>query len=1025
MPITRYPQPVDPSGSQPSPNPGTELPPDPVFLRLLTEQMPCAVWTTDATPAFTSNYGSALAALDFRPGEANGTALADFFPPDHPAHAAHRRALAGEAVRYEAEYRGRAFDCRVEPLRGADGNVTGCVGVALDVTEQRAAERRHARDAMLLANVHDSVVVTDLDGVVTYWNDGATRLFGWTAGEMLGRRYADRYVEPVRTWVADQIWARGAGGDWDGEFEDYRKDGSRVWVDARVRRMTDADGRPVGVIGVCHDITARKRAEDELWRTADLLRAVADTTTDAMFVKDRDGKYLFMNEAAARFVGRPVAEVLGRDDTAVFDPDSARLLMARDRRVMAAGRTETEEEELTAAGTTRVFLATKGPYRDAAGAVVGLIGVSRDVTDRVRAERALREKEQSLRESEARYRAIVEATPECVKLIAPDGTLLQMNPAGLRMVEADGAAAVLGACVYDLVAPEHRTAFRAFNEQVCRGEGGALAFDIIGLRGTRRQMETMAVPLPTPGGGCNHLAVTRDVTARRRAEDALHLRDRAIQAVTQGIVLTDPNLPDNPVVYASPGFEHVTGYPASEVVGRNCRFLHGPDTDPAELARLRAAIRAGEACTVELLNYRKDGTPFWNELSVSPVRDGAGALTHFVGVQVDVTGRKTLEEHLRQAQKMEAVGRLAGGVAHDFNNLLTVITGFAELLHGMLDDRPDARPLVEEIGKAGRRAAGLTRQLLAFSRKQVLQPKLIDPNALLADLGRMLRPLLGEDIELALTLAPAVRRVRVDPGQLEQVVMNLAVNARDAMPTGGRLTVETGNATLDEAYAEFRPEVRPGNYVRLAVTDTGAGMDRAVADRVFEPFFTTKGEGRGTGLGLATVYGIIKQSGGHIEVTSEVGTGTTFEVYLPAADEAPGSRVGVALPDRAPGGRETVLLVEDEEAVRELAARVLRTKGYHVVEAADGAAALATAARHPGPIDLLVTDVVMPRLGGRELAARLAETRPGLRVLYLSGYTDDAVVRHGVTEAQVAFLQKPFGPDALAGKVREVLDAGR
>ncbi len=388
------------------------------------------------------------------------------------------------------------------------------------------------------------------------------------------------------------------------------------------------------------------------------------------------------------------------------------------------------------------------------------------------------------------------------------------------------------------------------------------------------------------------------------------------------------------------------------------------------------------------------------------------------------------EEQLRQAQKMEAIGQLAGGVAHDFNNLLTIIRGYSELLlGGALDQREKAREAVEEIRKASERASTLTRQLLAFSRRQVLAPQVLALNSIIADMDKMLRRLIGEDIQLTSSLAPDLGPVKADPGQIEQVLLNLAVNARDAMPRGGRLTIETANVSFDESYALMHPEVQPGSFVMLALTDTGCGMDAATQARVFEPFFTTKGPGKGTGLGLATVYGIVKQSGGSIYVYSEVGRGTCFKIYLPRLDEAAaaaapakGSGAGPMAPPARVDGKETLLIVEDDDSVRALARTVLRSHSYDVIEAVDADDALRWVEGHTQPIHLLVTDVVMPGMSGRELAERLTALRPELKVLYVSGYTDDAVVRHGLLEAEVSFLQKPFTPNALARKVRDVLD---
>jgi len=368
------------------------------------------------------------------------------------------------------------------------------------------------------------------------------------------------------------------------------------------------------------------------------------------------------------------------------------------------------------------------------------------------------------------------------------------------------------------------------------------------------------------------------------------------------------------------------------------------------------------------------------------------------------------------------VGLLAGGVAHDFNNLLTVINGYTNLLMDRFDHRDPLHDLLSEIYKAGERAGNLTRQLLAFSRQQVLEPRVLNLNTIVSDAEKLLRRQIGEDLLLASTLEKDLWSVKADPGQIEQVLLNLAVNARDAMPRGGRITIETQNAVLDEHYCRIFPDVAPGDYVLLAFSDNGSGMDEATQARVFEPFFTTKGPGQGTGLGLATVHGIVKQSRGHVAVYSELGHGTTFKVYLPRVSASAVKDPSNVVQRPMPRGTETVLLVEDEDAVRSLANHVLQSCGYRVIEATDGRCALDLAASGD-EIDLLISDVVMPHLGGRELAERVAKSHPAIRVLFLSGYTNDAVIRHGVLEAEFDFLQKPFTPAILARKVRSVLDA--
>ena len=520
---------------------------------------------------------------------------------------------------------------------------------------------------------------------------------------------------------------------------------------------------------------------------------------------------------------------------------------------------------------------------------------------------------------------------------------------------------------------------------------------------------------------------------RKHAEEAVHASEARKAAILESaldaIITIDH---EGRIVEFNPAAEQMFGHRREDVEGREMAGLIIPVGLRERHRDLADYLATGEGPAVgkrlEMSGMRADGSEFPVELTVTRIRvDGPPMFTGFIR---DITERKQAaealqksEEQFRQAQKMEAIGRLAGGVAHDFNNLLTVITGYSQLLSETLNSDDPTRGLVDEIAKAADRAASLTRQLLAFSRKQMLATRVLDLNGVVTDMQKMLQRLIGEDIKLVTALDTALAPVKVDPGQIEQVIMNLAVNARDAMPDGGTFTIETVNTELDEIYTSAYPELRPGPYVLLAVSDTGCGMTDAVKARLFEPFFTTKDVGKGTGLGLATVYGIIKQSGGHIAVYSEVGHGTTFKVYLPLAEGAVAPQAAPPKRDELAPGTETVLLVEDEDRVRVLTRRVLEKNGYRVVEALNGAEALRYFDANPDPVDLIITDVVMPEMSGPQLAQQIRLRQPDLKVLFLSGYTDSALVHNGVLNMEKNFLQKPFTPDSLARKVREVLAA--
>ena len=504
-------------------------------------------------------------------------------------------------------------------------------------------------------------------------------------------------------------------------------------------------------------------------------------------------------------------------------------------------------------------------------------------------------------------------------------------------------------------------------------------------------------------------------------EEALREREGLFRNIfnysNDAIFVIDPTR--DKILDVNPRTCGMLGYSREELLSLPVSAIH-PNEMPEMRAFAQSVFERGQGWTNELTCLTKAGQILSAEISAS--------LTYVAGrpciiaLVRDITERRQLEERLRQAQKMEAVGQLAGGIAHDFNNLLQVVTGYSELLLARLVPGDPLREEIETIKKAGERAASLTRQLLAFGRRQVLAPKILDLNAIVSNMGQTLRGLIGENIDLVTAPRPGLRYVKADPDQIEQVILNLAANARDAMPRGGRLTIETEDANLDEACARQCPDARPGSYVMLAISDTGCGMDAETRARLFEPFFTTKAQGRGTGLGLAMVYGIVTQSGGWVSVSSEPGRGSTFRVYLPRVEEVVGA--GQPARSRMEPSRDTmtILLVEDEEMVRSLVRAILQGNGYTVLEAASGAEALQVNAQREDPIHLMVTDVMMPHLNGRELAERLKPLRPDMKVLYMSGYTEDEVVRQGALETSAAFLQKPFAPNDLLRKVHETMD---
>jgi two-component system cell cycle sensor histidine kinase/response regulator CckA len=650
--------------------------------------------------------------------------------------------------------------------------------------------------------------------------------------------------------------------------------------------------------------------------------------------------------------------------------------------------------------------------------------------------RARRQAEEWLKNSEERFRALTEKTSDLTAILDVKAMLQYVSPSIERLL-GYAAEEWLGKPVFEFIHPGDTQAAMNLLDPGIRHQGTGMPVElrIRHKNGSWRVMEARDTNLLKNKAVAGIVINARDITERKLAEEALRESEERLRTVienlSEGLVISD--LDGQLLHWNHAGIE-----------------MHGYQNLDEALLQLPEFEKIFELATL-------DGTPLsFNEWPLSriirgePVRNleirirrletdwqrtysyGGGIVNEPGGKRLafltitDITERKKLEEQLRQSQKMEAIGQLAGGVAHDFNNMLTVILGYSQMILCRYPEGDQLSGEIKEIENAARRAASLTSQLLAFSRKQVIQPKILDLSTVIAETEKMLRRLIGENIELVSNLRAGLKPVEVDPGQIEQVIMNLVVNARDAMPDGGKLIIETANVELDETYTREQVGMQPGNYVLLAVSDTGSGMDEEIRSHIFEPFFTTKEVGRGTGLGLSTVFGIIKQSAGHISVYSEPGHGTTFKIYLPGVQELTSAVSVFESAGSLTGGAETILLVEDEQNVRQLAGRILREQGYKVMEAANGEEALEIFQEHSQTkIHLVITDVIMPQMGGKTLAALIKRLRPKTEVLFVSGYTDDAIAHHGVLEPDTAFLQKPFTPEALARKVREVLDGGK
>ncbi len=762
-------------------------------------------------------------------------------------------------------------------------------------------------------------------------------------------------------------------------------------------------------------------AQEALRESEERYRTVAETAGDAIITIDSQSRVQFANRATEKIFGYSPAELQGKELT-VLMPESVRQAhRAGIRHYLATGEKHlswqaTQVTGLHKSGREIPLEIAFAEFREKNQRF--FTGIIRDITERKREQEALRQSEEKFAKAfDSSPTAISISTLREGRYVDVNDSFLQMT--GYRRNEIIGrTAAELGMWIH----PEVRiTLIKALHAQ-----GRVLDFDFLfRAKSGEERFGVLSAEIIQVGGEPCLLANIRDDTERRRAEQALVATQQQYESLVNSVdgIVWEADARTLRFTFVSRQAEKLLGYPAEQWLQEHdfwANHIHPEDRKWAVESCLRATAEQHDH-NFEYRMLAADGRTLWLRDMVNVVLDGQ--VSRLRGLMVDVTQQREMEQQLRQSQKMEAVGQLAGGVAHDFNNLLMVIRGYGELMLDRLEPNSVVRTQAEGIMQAAQRASSVTRQLLAFSRKQVLSPKVLDLNAVVGEVSKMLLRLIGEDIELETVKASRLWRVKADPGQIEQVIVNLAVNARDAMPKGGKLTIETRNVELDNTYARHHISVQPGPYVLLAVTDNGLGMDAETRSRVFEPFFTTKEQGKGTGLGLATVYGIVKQSGGYIWVYSEPGQGSTFKVYLPRVTEAAESEAAAGTRSKPALASETVLLVEDEEGVRTVVRGFLEVRGYRVLEAADGPAAIRLASHQNGPIHLLLTDMVMPSMNGPELAERILEKHPSVKVLYMSGYTPGGARHNHNLDLQAAFLEKPFSGEALGKKLREVLDA--
>ena len=1025
------------------------------------------------------------------------------------------------------------------------------------------SEKKEDLNSLIVESMASLLVVLNRAGRIVRFNRASEVLTGYSFEEVKGRCFWDFLLVPgdvdaVREKIKDL-----RADNFSNTHENYwvTKSGEKrliSWSNTSLRREANGVGF---IVATGTDVTEQRQSEKSLRESYNLLNTVIEGISDSIFLKDTAGRYRLINTAGAKSVGKTASEIVGFDDSELFDAPNARRIIEQDRQIIRSGELKTyEETSVTAGGTVQTFHTSKAIYYDFEGKPAGLIGISHDITARKKIE-------ECLRESEERYRSVVAAMSEGVVLQDATGAVAAANASAERILDLTSEQ-LKGRSSID-------SRWRTIHEDGSEFPGNAHPA-MVALR-TGEPCKNVTMGVYTARGGLVWICINAqpifkddktkaaavvttftDITERKLADERLRLLESAVRQSNDAVLITTAELdePGPEIIFANLAFLNMTGYRLDEVIGRTPRFLQGEKTERAVIAELRESLLAGRDYRGSTVNYRKDGSEYDVEWSISPIKNSAGKTINYIAVQQDiterrrnleilresenryrllfernpqpmwvfdsetlaflavndaairhygyarqeflamtvkdispagtvetrhetapgadsgtgvsrewkhlkkdgaiidvevtsnrmpfagrpaelvlshdVTERKRVEEalrqnegHLRQAQKMESVGRLAGGIAHDFNNMLMVISGYSNLTLRRLKADDPLTGNIREIGKAAERSAALTRQLLAFSRRQHQQLKILNINQVIDELHSMLERLVGENVEIIKNLDAALGQVKADAGQIEQILMNLIVNSRDAMPDGGRITVATGNVFLDENFVEKNLGSRSGRYIRFSVADTGSGIDARTQRQIFEPFFTTKETGKGTGLGLATVYGIVKQSDGYITVASRVGRGTTFEVYLPEVNQAAEIAESPRTENAPKGGNETILLAEDEETVRNLTCRILESSGYKVIAAADGIEALAVCASYGGTIDLLLTDMIMPKLSGCKLVERVLALLPDLKVIYMSGYNEETTAGGNSDESRAAgvFLEKPFAPEVLLEKVRETIES--
>jgi PAS domain S-box-containing protein len=992
-------------------------------FRLLYESAPLGYQSLDENGYFLEVNRAWLNILGYSREEVIGKWFGDFLAPGYQEHfkisfskfkeAGEIHWVEFEMLRKDGQRVFVALDGQMQRDEQGQFKQTHCI--LHDVTERKKSE-----EALSRANkewertfnaISDGIMVLDNRHRIIRANKSMTDTLGITEEDLIGKpcfEIVHGETAPPAFCPHSQLLA-------DGEEHSAEVVEPRLGAtfDVRVSPVLDQTAQVLGSVHVARDITARKQVEVELRRSNELLRAIIAAAPTPIFGLDLDGNVqMVWNPAAERVLGWSAEEVLGRPLPSVPSEKAEEFSRFRERIRSGTTLDGVEVRMVKRDGSPIDYSIYAAPLHDAEGRVSGNIAVLVDITERKRWEQTLSEREYLLK-------TILSTSPVGIA-ITKNRKIAWASEVWKRMFGFDNENEYLGQDTRMLYVSgeEYEHAGMVLYRGLETGNVGELDTRFKRKDGSVFDAYVKVKALDPLDLDKGTVSAISDISALKRAQEVQRRLAAAIEQSAEAVVITDA---EGRIQYVNPATEQISGFQKSEIVGNNPRIFKSGEHDRAFYEQMWKTIRAGNIWSGRIINRKKDGSLYHEDATISPVRDSSGKIANFVAVKRDVTGHLSLSRQLVQAQKMESIGTLAGGIAHDFNNLLTVILGFTELLLEERQEKDRDYADFQKIFQAAKSGAELVQRLLLFSRKAEPKPVPMDLNKQIVQVETLIRRTIPKTIDIKLDLSDDIPHIKADPAQVEQALMNLVVNARDAMPDGGKLTVATSAVTVDEEYARLHVEASPGRYVLMEVKDTGQGIDKETLDHIFEPFFTTKGRGRGTGLGLSMVYGIVKQHNGFISVSSEVAKGTVFRAYFPAilADEGPEIDDSGVMPGF---GTETVLLVDDQESVRDLGSRILTKRGYNVLQASDGKEALNVFKRERSKISLIILDLDMPTMGGAECLKELLALDPNVKVLITSGYSAESSVRASIQLGAKGFVSKPFRVKRLLGTVRGVLD---